>query len=273
MAAGLASAGVSVAAQRTLDRTAVPVAGWTRANYAGRPVTLAGGVAAATVSVAAAVAFAPRRRGLRYGVATSAAALAGMYDDLVAPRWEGPDDKGGRGHLQALRHGRPSGGVVKVLVIGAGALVGSGAGGRGAAAVGSSGASMLRRGTDAVLVAGAANLVNLFDLRPGRAAKVALIAAVPMLAGPAALTAGSAAGVAAAALPGDLGERHLLGDTGANPLGALLGLALTGHGRRTRAAALGVVLALTAASERVSFSRVIADTAPLRALDEWGRRR
>lgn len=247
--------------QRVLDRRAPAVAGWTRANYAGRPVALTGGVSAALVSLSTAVALTSTGRRTGVCTAVTAAAAAGAYDDLVAPRWERSGDKGARGHLRALRSGRPSGGVVKVALIGAGALC--------AAPVGTAPG---RRCADAVLIAGGANLINLFDLRPGRAAKVVVLAGVP-LAGLGATTAGAALGAAVAALPADLGERHLLGDTGANPLGALLGLALVSRDRGTRAVALVVILALTAASERVSFSRVIDSVGPLRALDRWGRRR
>jgi hypothetical protein len=65
----------------------------------------------------------------------------------------------------------------------------------------------------------------------------------------------------------------MLGDSGANALGALLGLALVARtGPRGRAMALAVIAALTATSERVSFSRVIAQTPGLRQLDRLGRR-
>ncbi len=74
-------------------------------------------------------------------------------------------------------------------------------------------------------------------------------------------------------LPEDLGERSMLGDGGANALGAMLGTAAaTSLPRPARAAALGVVAGLTAASEVVSFSRVIERTGPLRWLDMLGRR-
>jgi hypothetical protein len=79
--------------------------------------------------------------------------------------------------------------------------------------------------------------------------------------------------VAAVLLPADLGERAMLGDAGANGLGAVLGLALAGRlpGRGARLAALAAVGSLTAASEVVSFSRVIDAVPPLRAVDRLGR--
>jgi UDP-N-acetylmuramyl pentapeptide phosphotransferase/UDP-N-acetylglucosamine-1-phosphate transferase len=65
----------------------------------------------------------------------------------------------------------------------------------------------------------------------------------------------------------------MLGDTGANAAGALLGVAaLVSARRRDRWALLSVLVALTAASEKVSFTRVIEGTPVLRELDAWGRR-
>jgi UDP-GlcNAc:undecaprenyl-phosphate GlcNAc-1-phosphate transferase len=65
----------------------------------------------------------------------------------------------------------------------------------------------------------------------------------------------------------------MLGDAGANALGAVLGLAMVAReGRTARLVHLGVVTALTLASERVSFTRVIETTPVLRELDRLGRR-
>ena len=121
------------------------------------------------------------------------------------------------------------------------------------------------------LVAGTANLLNLFDLRPGRSLKVAAAAAA---VGAAAGSEQAAAvlGVSLAALPDDLAERTMLGDTGANALGALLGSAVAASPSRIlRIGILGGVVALTLASEKVSFSRVIEGTEALRRIDRLGR--
>ena len=81
------------------------------------------------------------------------------------------------------------------------------------------------------------------------------------------------AGAAIALLPDDLAERAMLGDAGANALGALLGTAAAATlPRRARLAALAAVVGLTAASEVVSFTKVIERTPPLRWLDMLGRR-
>ena len=80
-------------------------------------------------------------------------------------------------------------------------------------------------------------------------------------------------GAAAALLPEDLGERAMLGDAGANALGALLGVAAaTSLSRPARLVLLAAITGLTAASEVVSFTAVIERTPALRWLDMLGRR-
>ncbi len=128
------------------------------------------------------------------------------------------------------------------------------------------------------MVALAANLGNLLDRAPGRVGKVSVavfvvLAVTSHLAVPltgTALIAGAGVGM----LVPDLRERCMLGDTGANVLGAGAGLGLiatTGPGTWWIAAV--VLGALNALSERVSFSDVIARIPPLRWLDHLGRPR
>jgi hypothetical protein len=123
------------------------------------------------------------------------------------------------------------------------------------------------------VIAGTANLVNLLDLRPGRALKAYALASAPLLRGRYGRMVAGPLGAAVAILPEDLGERVMIGDAGANGLGALLGLRLAaGTSPRGRLALLTALAALTAASEVVSFSKVIAATPGLRELDALGRR-
>lgn len=223
---------------------------WRRANHRGRTVTLLSGPALA--AAAAASADLPRAAAV---VAAGGAAVVGAYDDAVGPR--APDAKGLRGHLRALLHGQVTSGVGKVV---------------GLAGVGVAACALLEGTRDrrrllvgAAVVAGTANLLNLLDLRPGRALKAGAAAAVLLgQPGPAA--------AAAALLPDDLQERTMLGDAGANGLGALLGLALLQHAPQRRGAALGVLMALTVVSEVMSYSRVIDVVPPLRWVDRAGRR-
>ena len=203
----------------------------------------------------------------RLAVLVLAAALGflGFVDDLVGTG----ERRGFRGHLQALGEGRLTTGGLK-LFGGAGVAVLAAAVVRPAAGLG----YLL---LDGVLIALAANLGNLLDLAPGRALKGSALA----FAGLAAATAADVrlapiaivTGAALALLRDDLHERLMLGDTGANLLGGVLGLGVVIIGTPTvRLAVLGAVAVLNGVSEWVSFSRVIDAVPPLRALDRAGRR-
>jgi hypothetical protein len=119
-----------------------------------------------------------------------------------------------------------------------------------------------------------ANLVNLLDLRPGRALKAGVLIAKPLSLGKNGALASGPAGAALGLLPQDLEEDIMLGDAGANSLGALLGVSIAA--RRSgwlKTGVLAVIAWLTMASEKVSFTKVIERTPVLREIDEWGRRR
>jgi hypothetical protein len=194
--------------------------------------------------------------------------VVGGYDDLAGARPEQARDKGLAGHLAALRDGRVSAGAVKVAGIGAAAALAAvlTRRGRGAGALVD---GVLTTG----LVAGTANLLNLLDLRPGRAGKAAALAAAAGLGGPAGGLMAGPLGATLEALPFDLGERVMLGDCGANAVGALVGLRIAQlPGRASRAGLLAGIVALTLASEKVSFTQVIEATPGLRELDRLGRR-
>jgi hypothetical protein len=244
---------------------------WSRTNHRGELVTLLEGpaVALGTVTGAAfAGAAGAHRADLAAGVATLGALGFGVLDDL---RGSGKR-RGLRGHLGALAHGEVTTGAVKL----------------GGLAVTGLGAALLQGGNradvaiNAGLIAGGANLLNLFDLRPGRAIKVAAGTAA-LIAGAGALADGGSprgldavaapVGAALALLPEDLAERAMLGDAGANALGAALGAsAARSLPRPARAGMLAIVVALTLASEKISFTRVIERTPALSRLDMLGRR-
>lgn len=277
-----AAAGLTRAAWQWLRRPDGPVdpAPWERTNHAGAPVTLLEGVAFVAGSGAAALLAGPPA-GVGAGrvagtlVAAVAAGGVGAVDDLR----QDADRKGLAGHLGALAHGQVSTGALKILVLSAGGIAATVLADLDRERPGSghwSGPVCRAAGTivGGAVVAGSANLANLLDLRPGRTVKAGLLATAPLLlTGPGSPPAAIAAGSAAALLPEDLAGLSMLGDTGANPLGAMLGLALVERtGTRGRLVALGVLTGLTLASERVSFTAVIEATPGLRELDRWGRR-
>ena len=264
---------------------------WSVTNFRGARVSTVEGpvFTALAVGGACAAGAAPAPALLAGG----GALLAGRIDDVYG----GAAERGLRGHGRAMLRGRPTTGALKVVLLaGAGSAAAlaarRGAGTPRVTGGGSPGAApdtaltaWLDTALTAGLVATSANLLNLLDLRPGRALKAVLVAALPIAAGRGRAGAGSpfapqgravlagAAAAALACLPADLAERAMLGDAGANPAGALtgLGLALTA-GRRGRIALLAGGAALTLASEVVSFSRVIESVPPLRSWDRWGRR-
>jgi UDP-N-acetylmuramyl pentapeptide phosphotransferase/UDP-N-acetylglucosamine-1-phosphate transferase len=190
--------------------------------------------------------------------------LLGLLDDVAGSG----GDRGLRGHVGALvDSGRLTTGGLKLV---------------GGAAVALVAVSPLRHHDlgpfvlDAAIVALAANLGNLFDRGPGRTTKVGagaffvlafLNSADRTLVGPA-VVVGAALGL----LLDDLHERLMLGDAGANALGAALGVGVVATtATPTRVAVIVLLIAANAASEWISFGRVIDSSRPLRNVDRWGR--
>ena len=163
-------------------------------------------------------------------------AAIGLADDL----WSGPE-RGFRAHLRA---GHTTG-VLKLAGIPLYGLL------------------RTRSLSGALIVGLSANALNQLDTRPGRALKAyiatALVVRAPLQ-------------VAVLLAPYDLREMAMLGDSGANALGALLGLnsveRITGRGRLLL---IGGLLGLTALGERTSLGQVIERSPALRRVDGWGR--
>ena len=250
---------------------ASPVLG--RRNFRDREVPVAGGLVLVMGVLTVAAVAVVAQVGLEVHAISGADAallavvlgfgLLGFVDDLLGSGRE----RGFKGHLRELARGRLSAGGLKLVGGVAVALVAAYLAGP------RSLGDLLR---DAALVALAANLMNLLDLAPGRAIKASAIAFVILLAVAgghellrgAAVTVGAALGL----LWPDLREKVMMGDTGANPLGAALGLGVVlVCAPSTRLIVLIALGLLNLASEFVSFSRVIAGVPPLRILDGVGR--
>ena len=190
--------------------------------------------------------------------------LLGLLDDLLGDG----RTRGFKGHVAALFHGEITTGFLKLF------------GGAGVAIVlvatpgFATGRGLI---VDAVLIALAANLGNLLDRAPGRTIKAAMIAYVPLAIvlgdGAVGIAIAPAMGAAFALLPEDLRENLMLGDAGANVIGAVLGLGVVlGRGEVTRTTALVVLVVANVAAEVVSFSAIIDHVPPLRWLDRLGQR-
>ena len=276
-------------------RSATPVV-----NYRGRKVTPGLGVvwllwsgAAILVSLLARMnpEFVDPRLATLLALAGLLALVAfalGLADDAYGTSAE----RGFRGHLAALAKGRLTTGSMKLFGISLASLLA---------------AAFLLAGRDGAgfapvialvvaLPAGAAialtsNLANLTDLRPGRALKFYCVlatcgivsSAVGMGFDAGVSTSGSIAirvavlalfafGPVVAVWKYDLGEIGMLGDAGANPMGAVAGLMIVaGLSMAGILIYLALMLALNLASERVSFSKVIDGNRFLRWIDAVGR--
>ena len=205
----------------------------------------------------------------------------GLFDD-----WAGCNKiKGFSGHLKALAKGQLTTGGLKFLGIGCLSLL---------LAI-----QLYYDGLDTIprvllvtcVIALNANLMNLFDLRPGRAQKIYLLILALAIATTMALAAMpfvifSMPGwdIVALALAGigpvlavwrfDLGEKGMIGDAGANAMGVLLGYIFATVLPIWPLFLLAVGLAaVNILSERISFTKIIAGNRFLSRLDELGRRR
>jgi len=189
--------------------------------------------------------------------------LLGFLDDILGDS----SATGFRGHIARLFHGDITTGFLKLF------------GGAGIAVllVANPGFITGRRLLiDAVLIALAANLGNLLDRAPGRTLKFALVAYIPLALvlgdGAVGVAIAPAMGAAFGLFPADVREKLMLGDAGANVVGAVLGLGVVlGRGEVSRTTALIVLLVANVAAEVISFSKIIERIPPLRAFDRLGR--
>ena len=268
-----AAAAIGAAAARCatayVDRHPETFASWERQHSDGTPVSLTEGISVAAGTLGGVLA-APGRARLAGAIAVVSGAVAGYIDDHMEERFPA-QGKGFKGHLGALKEGKLSSGALKILLVGAGAAAGSLALERTGGPV----RRLVQWGSQTVLVAGSANLMNLLDLRPGRAVKAGTAAALPSLfsTNPAnAMLAAGSLGAGIACLPEDLSGRTMMGDMGANAFGAGLGTAIASvHCPLIRWAGVIDVVGLTLLSEKYSFTKIIAETPWLDRIDKLGR--
>lgn len=248
----LASAAAVVLAPALLR--ALTEGGHVRPNYRDRPIAFPFGVlilAGASIALIPLVlverldasgVFHPETS--RVAVYVLGVAFLGLVDDTLAG-----EPRGLRAHARAVMHMRFSTGALKA----AGSL------GLALYATSFAGLSTARWLLAVGVLVLATNVFNLLDLRPGRSTKVFVLlgAGLTLAAGSlrALWTLGLFTGPALVAGAYDLRERAMLGDTGANALGALAGLwlvlTLSAVGQ---AVALGLLAAVTLYGELWSIS-------------------
>jgi UDP-GlcNAc:undecaprenyl-phosphate/decaprenyl-phosphate GlcNAc-1-phosphate transferase len=237
-----------------------------RQNFAGRNTPTSAGLSFLLIilvmlAASSAGVLEPLEGGAWYLAYSLVAGLVGFADD----RWGGAGERGFAGHVGALSRGRMTTGLLKVLVLGGGAVL------FGVLEFGVGWRALFA----AFLLAGCANLANLFDVRPGRALKFLGVPVVVLLfLAPygAVLAVAGVVGGAVALFHFDLRGRIMLGDAGAAIWGAVLGyLVVTSGPGVVWWVAGGAIVGFTAVAEFSSISRVIEEVGALRALDLWGR--
>lgn len=232
----------------------------------GDPLVLGSLVALAALAAAAGAGWEAAGTG-ETGVAVAGVSIVMWIAGALDDRRGDESSRGFAGHLSALRRGRVTGGILKIV---AGGLAGAIAG------VSVFGGDLSAVAVTVLLVALGANTINLFDRAPGRAGKVALLIATPLIAfgdRDWAMAAAGTIGALLVCLPADLDERAMLGDAGANPLGAVIGLGLALSLDDVFGwVAVAALVAINLASERWSFSAAIEARPWLNRLDRMGRK-
>ena len=255
---------------------ALEQAGLRRENYAGREVAFPLGAVLVAASLVALAPLAPLddradlelldpelRRWFAYVVGV---ALLGLLDDSIGRGADAGAARGWRGHARAVLGGDLSTGAIKA--VGAFALA--------AYATSGLGRESLDYVVDLALLLLATNLANLLDLRPGRAEKALALVAAGLCIGywtlaPVELL-GLFIGPVIVGAYFTLRERAMLGDTGSNLIGALIGIWLvTTLSDPGRLIALGVLVVLTVYGEFRSISVAIDRVPLLKQLDSLGR--
>jgi UDP-GlcNAc:undecaprenyl-phosphate GlcNAc-1-phosphate transferase len=270
-------------------------------NYRGRTVCAGLGVvwlvwAGCAIVGGVAASFVGRASVLPVLTLLGPLALVAFSLGVVDDAYGNGDDRGFRGHFRALARGRLTTGMLKLVGMGVAAVVVSLVLVQMAPWGGGEDAGWMR--IPGVLLAASAialttNFVNLTDLRPGRALKAyTVLVLVGAALVPIALARAGVVEIAGGALLGiesltlliallgpvfavwhyDLGERAMLGDSGANAMGAVAGALIVIGLSFSGLVVFTLVLAcLNAVSERVSYSAVIDRTPVLRWLDGLGR--
>ncbi|MGI8649929.1 MAG: hypothetical protein ACR2KW_06060 [Rubrobacter sp.] len=236
-----------------------------RTNYAGKSVLNATGIVFVPIILLTVLFTVSERNGDAFVFAAYLllAVGVGYLDDV---RGDG-GARGFRGHIGALLKGQLTTGMVKVLGLGGGALV------LGWWVFGVSISALF----GAFLLAGWANLGNLFDLRPGRAIKFTMVPALPLLLLAPGWTTLAVAGVIGGIFSlfyFDVRGRIMLGDAGAAVCGSVVGLLVVSYGPGVTWIIAGLlVVSLTLVAEFSSISRFIEEVGALRWFDSWGRMR
>jgi len=204
-----------------------------------------------------------QKYGLAFVMAMATMALLGFIDDVIGTK----EVSGIKGHFKNLFFaGRLTTGALKAL--GGGVL---------AVLVSGTTAPVREIVVNTFVIILSINVVNLLDLRPGRAAKgfmlIGIFIAVAGWRQPELVFLASVVGSMLAYLPYDLRARVMMGDSGSNALGVALGLVAVWV--LTPSIKIGYLIVLAAVNlfaEKYSFTTIISRNRVLSYLDKLWRK-
>ncbi len=239
-----------------------------RANYSGKKIPTLGGliVLVALLIAASVVIFIPdldnkHHAPLEMLFIALGFGFIGLLDDLIGDK----SSQGFRGHLSALFHGQITTGALKLF------------GGPIIAFIALS-SQIPDRGyipvlIDVIAISLIANFFNLLDLAPGRCCKYVLVTlGICAWVAPTPAFQYCIMAIIAVVLILDIRESLMLGDTGANAIGAIVGLTAVSCSSDFATIIVALVaFALNLLSEFVSYSSIIEKLVPLRAFDHLGQ--
>lgn len=187
--------------------------------------------------------------------------FAGALDDLIGNR----NVSGLKGHFKSLFKGELTTGGFKALFGGFVGLVVS-------VCISSSIVDII---INTLIIALSTNLMNLFDLRPGRAIKAYLVIMIPIYI----TLTGYTKVFPLLILPNvlayfntDLKARGMMGDTGSNVLGISIGVLMAlGYGIKVRLAWLVFLILMHLITEKFSLTKIIEKNRVLKFIDNLGR--
>ena len=187
--------------------------------------------------------------------------FAGALDDLIGNR----NVSGFKGHFKSLFKGELTTGGFKALFGGFVGLVVS-------VCISSSIVDII---VNTLIIALSTNLMNLFDLRPGRAIKAYLLIMIPIYI----TLTGYTKVFPLLILPNvlayfntDLKARGMMGDTGSNVLGISIGVLMAlGYGIKVRLAWLVFLILMHLITEKFSLTKIIEKNRVLKFIDNLGR--
>lgn len=238
--------------------------GLMRANYRGDTIPTGAGAFFLTGSIITWIIFLISGLGnpdiiVRLIFLISVIGAAGLIDDMLGEK----DFQGFRGHFSRLFKGRITTGAFKAIIAFITVLLVIDKTPAWAVVIINLGLILLMT-----------NLINLLDLRPGRALKFFLLFSLLLLLSlPSFLIYALPIYLLSLFyLPYELQGRVMLGDTGANLLGAFLGLGYSyGLSLPVKIILLALLILLNLLAEKYSFTRIISGNRVLNWFDRLGR--